>query len=231
LDVPLQPISKIAIGTVFMQIEFPHPDAVVSYGWRDSPTIGHFYRTIRDAIVNSSASITSRHQVDRSDKGINVITSQREALDAVDRISLEGEGGSGSPFISPGILAHYYQFAAFYWERQIEEYPTGGWGFSGNAIVFPPDSDIFPMAIVPRKGYPRNPDARAFDREYTTVLDLMQRAWDTSNGGVSQDLNDAITRMSDRTNPSGMFQLARRLMATPRHNRPGNYGPCFRLVR
>jgi hypothetical protein len=228
LRVALRPLSKDLIGTVFMQIEFPSPEAVTTYGANKYPTIGSFYEAIASAIADPSISIVGGPQLEGGEGAELIkVTTRDKALEAVETIRAEGEGAHGSPFVSEGALAHYYRFAEMFWQREIVPCGDGGWGFCGEPIDFP--AEIYPMAPVPRGGYPGVPAARAFNRLYTQVLDTLQAAWSAPAGG-QQRLDEAIAIMT-RVGPDSMASLARTLMQMPRPDGAGNYGPDFRYLK
>ena len=71
---------------------------------------------------------------------------------------------------------------------------------------------------MPAGGYP---ESRAFDELYTSVLNLLQAAWEQ---GSQAQLGQAI---------GAMFKLAapaRELMQKPRPDGKGNFGPSFLLI-
>ena len=229
LSIGLSKLTKEQVGTQFMQLEFPHPEAVQSVdAERDYSTIGEFYRRIRLFIEHSSLSISHEFQRDYPNL-FSIIEDVDDALDAIDKIAAEGEGAHGSPFLpdpdDPDAedppLSHYYQFAEFFWQRRIVPCDSGGWGFCGDEIPWP--DDIFDMAPVPRRGY-WTPSAIAFDRQYTRMLDLLTGAWHRTDAGGQQMLYEAIEAMKSLTAP------AQALMQIPRPNGNGNYGPCFRII-
>jgi hypothetical protein len=229
LIVTLKKLTKDQIGTQFMQIEFPHPDAATQHGQESFPTIGGFYRAISEYIAHNSIPIATSYQVECGRLFVGLIRNVQDALDAVFAIAAEGEGAHGSPFITgPGgneVLSHYYQFAEFFWQRKIVEC-NGGWGFCGDEVDWP--ASILDMAAVPRGGY-WTTDALRFDRQYTAILELLTQAWHAGDPVAGEQfLNQAIVRMiSD--DPGSLQDLAIKLMSTPRPDGHGNYGPCFRL--
>jgi hypothetical protein len=225
----LCPLSKDLIGTVFMQIEFPSPNALSTYGEKYYPTIGAFYEAIAEVVRQRTVPMVGGPQLD-GEEGIDLIkvTNPTDAIQAIDMIRREGEGGQGTPFTPDGTPAHYYRFAEMFWERKIALCGDGGWGFCGARIDFPPPTAIYPMAPVPKRGYPTVPQAQAFNRKYTHVLDLLQAAWGSATGG-QQLLHEAITIMREK-GPGSMSGLARLLMDTPKPDGVGNYGPDFRYL-
>ena len=72
---------------------------------------------------------------------------------------------------------------------------------------------------MPPEGYAIAGD---FDAAYTRVLNGVQAAWTED---AVQPLRAAVEAMW------GLEVLARALMETPLPDRPGRYGPTFRLVR
>lgn len=229
LRLALKALSKDLIGTAFMQIEFPSPEAVTTYGHKYYATIGGFYAAIREVVAAKTVPIVGGRQLDGGE-GVDLIsvTNYQDALQAIDVIRSEGEGAHGSPFVEDEV-AHYYRFAELFWQRKIQPCGTDGWGFCGDRIKFPGAGDIFAMAPVPRRGYPRLAAAQAFNRHYTAILDKLQQAWTVTTGG-QQILDQAVAIMTDLS-PTSMTAIARQLMDTPRPDGKGNYGPDFRYLK
>jgi hypothetical protein len=227
LVVGLRKLSRDLIGNVFMQIEFPSAEAVTTYGDSPHATIGGFYEVIRDVVRAAIAPITgdAKFQLDASTFGLIQIMNPDDAVSAIDRIRLEGEGAHGSPFVHPGQPAHFYQFAEFFWGRKIQPCGAGGWGFCGDTIALP---EVFPMAPVPAGGYPNLPEAMKFNKKYTAVLDLLQTAWET---GDQQALDKAVDDFMKAPDQKGTMQYhARKLMTTKRPDGM-TYGPDFRYLK
>ena len=85
------------------------------------------------------------------------------------------------------------------------------------------------MADIPAGGYLSAdvPDLAVrdlierFDREYSEMLRLLEKAWVNGDAGV---LGDAVGAMIT------MGYTGRMLVTKPRPDGNGNYGPCFRYV-
>ena len=103
---------------------------------------------------------------------------------------------------------------------------NGHWDYAGPAVVMP---QVFDMADIPSGGYQqldvRDPEVwdliERFDRTYSEMLRLLQRAW--LNGDVGT-LSESVGKMFQ------MGSTARALLAKERPDAQGNYGPCFRYV-
>jgi hypothetical protein len=122
---------------VFMQIEYPEfpPIGALTAG---PGTIGEFY----DGIIQGFQTIRPKLR-----KGANCvpvvlsgpILTTDDAVSAVTRIKIEGEGVQDSPEqpTSEGSAhAHYYLFKEIYRQRKLIK-TSGGWEFTGAQIVFP----------------------------------------------------------------------------------------------
>ena len=85
------------------------------------------------------------------------------------------------------------------------------------------------MADIPEGGYlsANVPDLAVrdlierFDREYSEMLRLLEKAWANGDAGV---LSEAVAAMIT------MGSTGRQLVTRPRPDGNGNYGPCFRYV-
>jgi hypothetical protein len=232
LNISLSKLTKDKIGTQFMQLEFPSPEAVQMYNAEAFPTIGAFYQQIVEFVQTANPAVSRDYQVSSNRNYVFRIGCQTDALNAIAHISAEGEGAHGSPFVKDGggstELAHYYQFAEFFWQRKIVPCGTGGWGFCGAAIPWP--LNIYDMADVPSDGYFTD-DAIAFDVKYTELLDNLTLAWSTLDPVDADNIvANTISLMLSR-DPGSLQDLAIRLMTTPLPCGLGNYGPCFRLCR
>lgn len=97
--------------------------------------------------------------------------------------------------------------------------------FHGPPVPLP---DVHNMADIPPGGYTRDavPDLAVwerierFDREYSEMLRLLERAWTQDAGHLIGSLGK-MTAMSD---------TGRELVELPAPDGSGNYGPCFRYV-
>ena len=219
LTVSLVGLTKEVVLNTYMQIEYPESGPIALFQGMTYPTIGAFYDALLDAFRQVPAStITGARQLTAGDPvGVFAINTLDDAKRAIEKIKEQGEGTSQSPLAVDfgDELAHYYRFAEIYHGRTLVQTPDHHWAYDGTPIPFP---DVYPMAEVPPGGYP---ESRAFDELYTSVLNLLQDAWQQ---GSQAQLNQAV---------GAMFKLAapaRELMQKPRPDGKGNFGPSFLLI-
>ncbi len=219
LTVGLVGLSKQVVLDTYMQIEYPEGGPIALFHGMTYPTIGAFYDALLGAFRQLPAgTITGARQLTASDPvGVFAITSLADAERAIQKIKEQGEGTSQSPLaVDFGKeLAHYYRFAEIYHGATLIELPNHQYDYKGTPIPFPA---AYPMAEVPAGGYP---ESRAFDELYTSVLNLLQAAWQQ---GSQAQLNQAV---------GAMFKLAapaRELMQKPKPDGKGNFGPSFLLI-
>jgi hypothetical protein len=227
LDVYLGGLSPTILD-MYLAIEEPEhplapPDEI------DYPTIGMFYDAIAALFQALSPPISTDGQlavtlgvpnpdgvVTRLKEPLTVITSLTDALAAIKTIKDQGEGTSKSPD-SPefgGELAHYYRFGEVRYGRRFVEV-DGKWEYAGAPVPFP---DCYPVARVPRGGYPDLPASKNFNAAYSQLLAQLQDAW---TGGDESALHAAIGIMVN------LYSLAAPIVATPLPDGSGNYGPDF----
>lgn len=210
---------------LFMRIEEPYASDVSWHLGKSYPTIGAFYMAIHDGIVRlKPLPLNIQGQLIDTDVGLNIITSRREALKAVQGIRQEGEGTDENPFPDPGtsLPAHFFSFGELFHQGRLIQDTNLGWKYDpqGHPLPLPPVADIHPIAPVPKGGYPGVSDE--FDRAYTRMLCHLQAAWD----GPSQDeLSESVKVMELELGP-----LAEALMEKAIPHKPGqHYAPSFRF--
>lgn len=202
---------------LYMQIE--HPGSGPLSAPPPEPGIGTFYDAIHDAFgrVNPTLAIEHQHE---SFVGVSIIDTVTDARLAIAGIRDQGEGTSALPDPAGDILAHYYRFAEVFNGAKLTE--VGGvLRFAGDPVEFP---DTIPMAAVPPGGWPNPPAAVTtlldeFDTTYTSLLDNLQRAWETGDPDV---FREAVSNMRFLRDP------ASQLLEVPLPDGAGRYGPQFR---
>jgi Ferritin-like len=222
LVVSLSGLTKDVVKSVFMEIELPESGPLAFAEGMAFPTIGAFYDSILQAFQQiPPGTVTGERQLNHPFGGpadLIEIHSVADAETAIARIKQQGEGTAQSPVgdpLEPGYnLAHYYQFAEIWHGRRLVA-SNGTFEFTGDPIPFP---DVFPMAIVPPEGYPK--ESADFDKQYKSLLDGLQAAWTTGN---SDELLNAIGVMDS------MGDTAVSLMQTPLPTGQGTFGPDFKL--
>jgi hypothetical protein len=221
VTVYLSGLTKPFLSEVAMQIEKPeHPLALMA---RDIFTsIGKFYDAISAALSNLHPPLEADGQLVAPQIGLTVLASESDALAAIRRIKLQGEGTETSPFVD-GQLAHFYKFGEIFHEKRLIETTPGKFEFAGEPVPFP---NRLPAARVPGGGWPKPlPDAvkaalTQFDAGYRNTLQLLEDAW---SSGSQDTFGDAILAMV-----TGLRGPARTLMQIPFKNGE-NYGPDFIL--
>jgi len=224
LTVKLARLSAEQVKT-FMEVEYPQggPIALEAITYN---SIGEFYGAIRKAFELLNPPIDKSRQLD-GPLGLFKIENLDQVKAAIDLISLQGEGTTGSPEEQSGDLAHYYRFGEIASGKRLVKNPaTGQWSYSGADVPLP---ETWPMADVPPGGYlPADvPEAAVwnlvttFDQQYSDMLRELELAW---QHGDDQYLSSAVGLMIQ------MGSTGRQLVQKPKPDGAGNYGPCFRFV-
>jgi hypothetical protein len=225
MEVDLRPISRDRVK-LFMEIEKPLnpiPPSLLAASVPRFPTIGEFYAAIDRGLARVNPTFNTAGQLARNVRGdrIFVIGSLTDAQRAVQLIQEQGEGTTASQGATDfgGGLAHYYQFQQIDLQMLYKLVPgTTQYKLDpASPLPFPPTGDIYPMAPVPRGGYPNVPESVAFDQLYSQMLGQLQKAWEN---GDPTALEDAIDSMR------GLQDAAVAILALP----SGGYGPAFQLV-
>jgi hypothetical protein len=221
----------------FMEIELPEkPMDIGPYDSKyrhahdgegsHATTIGALYDAILAEFVQLQPAMTPDRQV-AGPLSWFIVDTTAKVESAIDWIKTQGEGAVEQAPSATGLksLSHYYRFWEVRTRRRIEFNPDTGNYVFGAALAFP---DVWPMAPVPDGGYRGEEVSQevadllaGFDRTYSQAIHLLESAW--GEGGQA-----AMWRAIEL-----MFELekyARPLMAIPRPEGGGNYGPCFRLV-
>ncbi|MFD7452314.1 ferritin-like protein [Kitasatospora sp. NPDC059827] len=233
LVVYLSGLSRDSAG-LFAAIEKPeNPLAYAS----DGNTIGAFYQRIANVFPTYAHLLTGQRQVTFSlgtNRSIVAMNTIDDVLSAIHVIQTQGEGTTASPedpFPSaPGELAHYYAFQEIAVGRKLVQNPTTKtWEFTGADVPLP---DTFPVARVPKGGWPRQGDPNspdgptagqldAFNQHYSAMLHALERAW----GGDPSQLGTAIGLMGQLRDTAQQI-VDVKLPADPRFT----YGPEWLLV-
>jgi hypothetical protein len=222
LEVALRKLDK-AQAKVFMEIEYPQHGPVALAG--ESPvTIGEFYESVLNAFKTLEPPLSTSRQLE-GPLDLYVIGSLELVEQAISTINLQGEGSDKSPEEASGLLAHFYEFGEIYNGRRFVN-TNGHWDYDGPAVAMP---QVYDMVDIPPGGYQQQdvPDPEVwdlierFDRTYSEMLRLLQRAW--LNGDVGT-LSESVGKMFQ------MGSTARVLLTKELPNGQGSYGPCFRYV-
>ena len=213
---------------VFMDIEFPQGGPVAFAAGHPPVTIGEFYNSILDAFTTLNPPLATALQIETSLPfgELTKVDSLAKVEAAIELIRHQGEGTNASPEEQPGDLAHYYRFGEIFHGKQFVRDAGGHWDYNGPAVPMP---DVHNMADIPAGGYQVGdvPDMavwdliQRFDRLYSDMLRLLQNAW---MNGEATSLALSVAKMKM------MATAGRALIATPRPDGLGNYGPCFRFV-
>jgi Ferritin-like len=219
LVVPLVGLTRRLVLEVFMEIEYPESRPITKHAKVNDPTIGAFYTAIGEAFKKVPHAIQGTNQLTDPTNTLELfaINNLRDAERAISTIKEQGEGTGTSPLAAKHEFAHYYKFGEIYYGHKLVR-KNRDWDYTGRRVPFP---KVYPVAQVPAEGYPKSKDARAFDKQYTQLLHLLQKAW---AAGDAQSLGDAIYAMPP------LRDAALTLMTTPLDAGGYNYGPAFRFV-
>ncbi len=220
LEVGLRKLDKDQLK-VFMEIEYPQHGPI---GFSRGPTtIGEFYSAILQAFKDLVPPLSLERQLEGPVDLFKVGTME-DVETAINLINAQGEGSNATPEEAPGKLAHHYEFGELFYGKRFVK--TGErWNYDGTEVAMP---TVMNMADVPEGGY-RRPDVHdaavwelieRFDRQYSEMLRLLQKAW---THGDEEILSESVGKMIQ------MGTTARALIAKPKADGNGNYGPCFRL--
>ncbi|NES43428.1 ferritin-like domain-containing protein [Moorena sp. SIO2C4] len=174
---------------------------------------------------------------------LSKIQTKQDVINAIDLITRQGEGAEGSLIdTGPDDLAHYYRFLEIKKNRYIEEDGTGGYRYSDGKInnLDGGIGEPYPVAEVPAGGYNESnvpvsdqaqilPLMDEFNREYTKMLKLLEKAWGT---GDPNYLIEAIMKMFSLTTADADDQVggsASKIIKTPIEgtSQKEYYGPSF----
>jgi hypothetical protein len=215
---------------MYMQIEMPEdPLARLEETF---PTIGAFYDAISaaftalapplstDGQLQAGVSVPDPDQPELPNppqifEPLNALASLDDVQKAIATIKDQGEGTSLSPDapqFDNGELAHYYRFGEILNRKKLIKV-DGSFKYSGDDVPFP---DCYPVARVPRGGYPGVPAVQEFDARYSRLIGQLQAAWDGTSG-----LGPAFRTMG------GLGSAASEIVTMPRPDGSGNYGPDF----
>jgi hypothetical protein len=214
-----------------MQIEYPEdpvPTRSLVIATETFPSIGEFYDAIREGFqtilnVPYDTSKQLAYKTKFADPTVFIVDGLQAALQAIETIQTEGEGGPRYPFYAPGKLAHFYAFGEIYFQKQYvydEAARTGNW--TGDAITVPP---VYSMTPVPKGGYANPPeDVLTVDQDFTGMLQNLDQAWAK---GDKVALNAAIGAMAQlKTDATNL--LSKQI---PRNDgQRGIFGPQFKKV-
>ena len=227
LEITLRRLTPEQLKT-FMDIEFPEDGPITLKVGRSYGTIGEFYSELRDAFERVNPCLDTTYQRDNV-LSITKVATIQDVCNAIDLIRKQGEGSKEdqSPKDPEGGLAHFYQFREVYVGARYEQVPpdVGTWAHTGPPVIFP---EVYPMADIPAGGYCRADvtdtavwaKIEEFDNAFTTMLSQLEAAW----RDPAASLDDAVDTMR------ALSGIAAYLVARPRPDGRGNYGPCFRLV-
>lgn len=225
--VPLKKVSRDTIRTVFMRIEEPNdpldidtvPLEALEAASEPVRTIGEFYRRLQKVFEEKGDQLVDPATEDQQPttylpgvmEGEQKITSQDQAVAAIDLIVEQGEGTSKDPFV-PGAgnmpsnrdLAHYYRFQSIL-EGKIAKNPNATEESPPEKKVVFNSNDLFRLEESKVRPFPDNPKAAhfavgsdernaidEFNRSYTRMLKLLHSA---VNGAPGQ-LESAIDEMT-----------------------------------
>jgi hypothetical protein len=210
----------------FMKIEEPKGGPIPDLSLAAVPlfhTIGDLYDAIDAGFDRVNPTFKQEGQLAYTVNGesLFVIRDISDAHKAIKTIKEQGEGTpttQGSP--TGTQVAHYYKFNQIYKQMKYTQQPDLTWKLDPTKPIPMPSAElIWPMAPVPREGYPSLPESTAFDQAYSEMTRALATAW----SAVDEDtaLDDAVTAMF------GLGGLANTLMSMPRTSGGGNYGPTF----
>lgn len=213
-----------AQAEVFMDIEYPQGGPITALA-APAVTIGEFYEAILAAFKELNPTLSIARQLE-GPLGLYKVESLAMVEEAIKLISIQGEGSNVTPEEKPGDLAHYYRFGEIAKGKRCIQNSNGKWEYIGTELPMP---DVHPLADIPAGGYQQSDVSdpavwdliQRFDMQYSEMLRLLQDAW---THGDPAKLSGSVGKMI------GMGTIGRQLVAKPRPDGTGNYGPCFRYT-
>lgn len=191
------------IRKVFMEIETPeNPLARTAEAGEGYPTIGQFYKAVKDAYNALSSQLPYdqkwQHAGDIAGDELFVVSNLDDANKAIDLIVYQGEGRPGSPEsleqeaprdTSPAHLAHYYRFKEIWCGRALRyDEASQQWKYDGDAV---PRPEVYPLARVPAGGWRDAPAAVRTKLDgcnalYNLMLARLDQAWNTDRNALGR---------------------------------------------
>jgi hypothetical protein len=186
-----------------------------------------FYDAVLDAFRTASPPISQHRQLKSPGVRLDKLQNMGDVETAINRIKEQGEGTGQSPFeddFDANELAHYYRFMQIVVGQKIIKGPDGKAQWDPSQPV--PFPEVYPMAMVPRGGYP--PDlTKTFNKAFSQVLHFLQLAWDKGGSEGQENLKTSQDIMRDDLSGPAIDLMSKEIQ--PNSGR-GNYGPDFRLV-
>jgi hypothetical protein len=197
LEVGLEPFSRELVKCVFMEIEEPENPLVfrsarsADEALPSFATIGEFYRTLRDKLIELGDAVFSGDPVRQlmspqwfPAERLFPITDVDSAVRALTLVVEEGEGTEIAPVDPDGDIAHYYRFEAIWRGRRLVADPTAplGYSFTGPEYPFDPDG-VWPL-VANQRIDDLDTDTEAWRRVhqfqaiFTRLLTALQRVFD-----------------------------------------------------
>jgi ferritin-like protein len=220
-------IEEPEVTTEIRRMQLLRYDAAIEHKY----TIGWFYDQIKKALENLNAAgkiifgNKDQQVKDWSGPGkLYVISSLKDAQDAIDEIKEQGEGRSSrDPKDNDKELAHYYKFSEIVVGRQLENI-NGKYQYTGAPIPFDPDG-IWPMIDDPNMVlYPAGSRALILAQQFAQSYQALLQALNRTFNGDPGYLNQAIGLMYS------LDLQARQLVQTPSGVKEGaTAGPAFQL--
>ena len=220
-------IEEPEVTTEIRRMQLLRYDAAIEHKY----TIGWFYDQIKKALENLNAAgkiifgNKDQQVKDWSGPGkLYVISSLKDAQDAIDEIKEQGEGRSSrDPKDNDKELAHYYKFSEIVVGRQLENI-NGKYQYTGAPIPFDPDG-IWPMIDDPNMVlYPAGSRALILAQQFAQSYQALLQALNRTFNGDPGYLNQALGLMYS------LDLQARQLVQTPSGVKEGaTAGPAFQL--
>lgn len=175
---------------LFMKVEEPaEPIPSDPVDGETFDTIGLFYKAISGAFLHLKPSIDYERQVGSG--GSPRFKDLDEIVKGIERISLEGEGLSKTPYYN-GQLTHHYVFGEFFHGRRIKETSPGRWSYTGDVVPAPEVLSLKGAAPV------GDVDNKQLNEVYTEMLVALHRTWNDE----PDEWTNARSAMNSLANPA-----------------------------
>ena len=219
LTVGLGRLTKHRVEKTFMDIETPETSG--------QHTIGAFYTLVQRRFneVRPALSTTRQLSVSFGTRTLRKAANYTEAVAMIETVKEEGEGTGTNPHAPDGTLAHYWRFGELFHGRRYVQ-SGGRWGYTGPAVPFPADANVYPMRDVPVGGWGSSAPlgVKQVNVKYLEVLSALENAWRSEGPAQRAEYDRSVAAMKD------LYDLARDLMTVPINGGPEVYGPDFRVT-
>lgn len=226
-------LAGLSRETVAMWMAVEEPEDPLTTGAGGAPTIGTLYDEIAATFTALAPTLATEGQLTRSwhapspdgsgakiSERLTALASVEDVTAAIKLIKDQGEGAAISPNAEEfGVeLAHYYRFGEILAGKKLVQ-ANGVWGYIGDSLPLP---ECWPVAKIPAGGYSGLAATRAFNEQFSQVVEGLRDAWERGDDAA---LGEAVEIMGD------LYWDAVPIMMTKLSSGAGCYGPDWLVVK